>query len=67
MSRQGVDSIGVVVWVGAGGAVVGMGVGKDTGVGVGTDVSVDASVGVEVWMRVRASVDVGSVIALCNL
>ena len=67
MSRQGVDSIGVMVCVGAGGAVVGMGVGEDADVGVGTDVSVDASVGMEVWMRVRASVDVGSVIALCNL
>ena len=63
MSGQGVDSIGVMVCVGAGGAVVGMGVGEDAGVGV----DMDASVGVELWMRVRASVDVGSIIELCNL
>ena len=51
MSRQGVDSIGEMVCVGAGGAVVDMGVGEDAGVGVGMDVSVDASVGMELWMR----------------
>ena len=47
MSRQGVDSIGEMVCVGAGGAVVDMGVGEDAGVGVGMDVSV----GMELWMR----------------
>ena len=44
-------AFGEMVCVGAGGAVVDMGVGKDAGVGVGMDVSVDASVGMELWMR----------------
>ena len=43
-----------------------MGVGENAGVGVGTDVSVDASVGMELWMQVRASMDVDVGVALLH-